>query len=117
MPLARAAALPFLRNAALGITLRIYSTLALALAGVCVTARGDTVPAWSVVFILSVIALFPLAGATMLSDRAPGTPRAGRRDGHALRHAAREFVRPSSRRPFQPHDGKVRLGPPPRVMV
>ena len=44
----------------LGITLRILSTLAFALMGVCVKALGDTVPLGQVVFFRSAVALLPL---------------------------------------------------------
>lgn len=47
-------------NEALGITLRILSTLAFALMGVCVKALGDTVPLGQVVFFRSTVALLPL---------------------------------------------------------
>jgi len=61
MPLPQAPALPFSPNEALGITLRILSTLAFALMGVCVKALGDAVPLGQVVFFRSAIALLPLA--------------------------------------------------------
>lgn len=44
----------------LGITLRILSTLAFALMGVCVKALGDTVPLGQLVFFRSAVALLPL---------------------------------------------------------
>ncbi|MGR3497092.1 DMT family transporter [Citreimonas sp.] len=47
-------------NERLGITLRILSTLAFALMGVCVKALGDTVPLGQVVFFRSAVALLPL---------------------------------------------------------
>lgn len=47
-------------NEALGVTLRILSTLAFALMGVCVKALGDTVPLGQVVFFRSASALLPL---------------------------------------------------------
>ena len=47
-------------NEGLGITLRILSTLAFALMGVCVKALGDTVPLGQVVFFRSAVALVPL---------------------------------------------------------
>ncbi|MCW1934613.1 DMT family transporter [Pararhodobacter zhoushanensis] len=47
-------------NEALGITLRILSTLAFALMGVCVKALGDTVPLGQLVFFRSAVALLPL---------------------------------------------------------
>lgn len=47
-------------NEALGVTLRILSTLAFALMGVCVKALGDTVPLGQVVFFRSAFALLPL---------------------------------------------------------
>ena len=50
-------------NEALGMTLRILSTFAFALMGVCVKALGDTMPLGQVVFFRSAVALRDLVRA------------------------------------------------------
>lgn len=47
-------------NETFGITLRILSTIAFALMGLCVKALGDTVPLGQIVFFRSAVALLPL---------------------------------------------------------
>ncbi|ANB32942.1 drug/metabolite transporter (DMT)-like permease [Rhodovulum sulfidophilum] len=55
-----AAPLHPVRNERLGIALRVLSTLAFAMMGVCVKALGDAVPLGQVVFFRSAVALLPL---------------------------------------------------------
>ena len=80
--LPQATALPFLPNEAFGVTLRILSTLAFALMGVCVKALGDTVPLGQIVFFRSAIALLPLAAYLWWCGDWPGGLRTSRPLGH-----------------------------------
>ena len=82
VPLPQATALPFLPNEAFGVTLRILSTLAFALMGVCVKALGDTVPLGQIVFFRSAIALLPLAAYLWWCGDWPGGLRTSRPLGH-----------------------------------
>lgn len=82
VPLPQATALPFLPNEALGVTLRILSTLAFALMSVCVKALGDTVPLGQIVFFRSAIALVPLAAYLWWRSDWPGGLRTSRPFGH-----------------------------------
>ena len=82
VPLPQATVLPFLPNEALGATLRILSTLAFALMGVCVKALGDTVPLGQIVFFRSAIALLPLAAYLWWRGDWPGGLRTSRPLGH-----------------------------------
>ena len=81
-PLPQVTSLPFLPNEALGITLRILSTLAFALMSVCIKALGDVVPLGQVVFFRSAIALFPLAAYLWWRGDWPGGLRTSRPLGH-----------------------------------
>ena len=82
VPLPQATALPFLPNEAFGVTLRILSTLAFALMGVCVKALGDTVPLGQIVFFRSAIALLPLAAYLWWCGDWPAGLRTSRPLGH-----------------------------------
>lgn len=81
-PLPQESALPPASNEALGITLRILSTLAFALMGVCVKALGDTVPLGQVVFFRSAVALLPLAAYLWWRGDWPGGLKTSRPMGH-----------------------------------
>ncbi|WP_090159240.1 DMT family transporter [Loktanella sp. DSM 29012] len=85
MPLPQAPALPFSPNEALGVTLRILSTLAFALMGVCVKALGDAVPLGQVVFFRSAIALLPLGLYMWWRGDWPHGLRTARPFGHIWR--------------------------------
>jgi len=81
-PLPQESALPPASNETLGITLRILSTLAFALMGVCVKALGDTVPLGQVVFFRSAVALLPLAAYLWWRGDWPGGLKTSRPMGH-----------------------------------
>ena len=72
-------------NETLGIALRIASTVAFALMGVCVKALADTVPLGQVVFFRSAVALVPLAVFLWWRGEWPTGLATSRPAGHILR--------------------------------
>ncbi|PJE25997.1 EamA domain-containing membrane protein RarD [Pseudooceanicola antarcticus] len=69
-------------NERLGVILRILSTLAFALMGVCIKALGDSVPLGQVVFFRSAVALLPLVAYLYWRGDWPGGLRTSRPLGH-----------------------------------
>lgn len=69
----------------LGIILRILSTLAFAVMGVCVKALGDTVPLGQVVFFRSTVALLPLVAFLWWRGEWPRGLATSRPFGHVAR--------------------------------
>lgn len=69
-------------NERLGVMLRILSTLAFALMGVCIKALGDSVPLGQVVFFRSAVALLPLVAYLYWRGDWPRGLRTSRPLGH-----------------------------------
>lgn len=72
-------------NEGLGITLRVLSTLAFAVMGLCVKALGETVPLGQVVFFRSAVALVPLVMFLWWRGEWPGGLASARPLGHVGR--------------------------------